>query len=175
MREKFREKKRWGKKDRFRLNPARMSKQVCVVQKAGRFPIRPFYFILFYFILFYFFVFLGLHPQHMEVPRLGTKLELQLPAYTTATVTPIRPFYFIFLLFTAAPASYGASQARVSYLLHPFGQWWGQPHPNHTDGGCSVAHHAVYEVSHLKCFSFIKLLLHAFYFLIFFSFLFFFF
>ena len=112
MREKFREKKRWGKKDRFRLNPARMSKQVCVVQKAGRFPIRPFYFILFYFILFYFFVFLGLHPQHMEVPRLGTKLELQLPAYTTATVTPIRPFYFIFLLFTAAPASYGASQAR---------------------------------------------------------------
>ena len=28
---------------------------------------------------------LGLHPGHMEVPRLGVKLELQLPAYTTAT------------------------------------------------------------------------------------------
>ena len=29
----------------------------------------------FYFILFYF-VFLGLHLQHMEVPRLGVELEL---------------------------------------------------------------------------------------------------
>ena len=34
------------------------------------------------------FVFLGLHPQHMEVPRLGVKLELELPAYTTATASP---------------------------------------------------------------------------------------
>ena len=32
-----------------------------------------------------FFLFLGLHPWHMEVPRLGVKLELWLPAYTTAT------------------------------------------------------------------------------------------
>ena len=30
------------------------------------------------------FVFLGPHLWHMEVPRLGVKLELQLPAYTTA-------------------------------------------------------------------------------------------
>ena len=37
------------------------------------------------FILF--FVFLGLHLQHMEVPRLGIELELQPPAYTTATAT----------------------------------------------------------------------------------------
>ena len=28
---------------------------------------------------------LGLHAWHMEVPKLGVKLELQLPAYTTAT------------------------------------------------------------------------------------------
>ena len=27
---------------------------------------------------------LGLHPWHMEVPRLGVELELQLPSYTTA-------------------------------------------------------------------------------------------
>ena len=27
----------------------------------------------------------GRHLEHMEVPRLGVKLELQLPAYTTAT------------------------------------------------------------------------------------------
>ena len=32
--------------------------------------------------------FLGPHPQHMEVPRLGVKLELQLLAYTTATAKP---------------------------------------------------------------------------------------
>ena len=33
------------------------------------------------------FVFLGPYPQHMEVPRLRVKLELQLPAYTRATTT----------------------------------------------------------------------------------------
>ena len=36
----------------------------------------------------YLFVFLALHPQQMEVPRLGVKSELQLPAYTRATATP---------------------------------------------------------------------------------------
>ena len=35
-----------------------------------------------------FFFFLGLHPWHMEVPRLGIESELQLSAYTTATATP---------------------------------------------------------------------------------------
>ena len=35
-----------------------------------------------------FIVFLGLHSQHMQVPKLGVKLKLQLPAYTTATATP---------------------------------------------------------------------------------------
>ena len=34
------------------------------------------------------FGFLGLHLWHMEVPRLGVILELQLPAYTTDTATP---------------------------------------------------------------------------------------
>ena len=34
------------------------------------------------------FVLLGPHPWHMEVPRVGVKLELQSPAYTTATATP---------------------------------------------------------------------------------------
>ena len=44
----------------------------------------------FFFFLFSLFCFLGPHLQHMEVPRLGVKLELQLPAYatTTATATP---------------------------------------------------------------------------------------
>ena len=32
--------------------------------------------------------FLGLHLKHMEVPRLGIQLELQLPVCTTAMATP---------------------------------------------------------------------------------------
>ena len=36
-------------------------------------------------ILLYFPPFLWLHLGHMEVPRLGVELELQLPSYTTAT------------------------------------------------------------------------------------------
>ena len=31
--------------------------------------------------------FLGLHPQHLEVPRPGVQVELQQPAYTRATAT----------------------------------------------------------------------------------------
>ena len=31
--------------------------------------------------------FLGLHPWHVEVPRLGVQLELQLPAYITGIAT----------------------------------------------------------------------------------------
>ena len=34
------------------------------------------------------FFFLGLLSRHMEVPRLWVKLELQLPAYATATAVP---------------------------------------------------------------------------------------
>ena len=36
---------------------------------------------------FVFFLFLGLHPRHMEVPRLGGESELHLPAHTTAIAT----------------------------------------------------------------------------------------
>ena len=42
------------------------------------------YLFLFMYLLFIFF-FLGPHSWHMEVSRLGGKLELQLPAYATAT------------------------------------------------------------------------------------------
>ena len=42
----------------------------------------------FVIIITIFFVFLGPHPQHMEGPRLGFKLELQLPSYVTATAMP---------------------------------------------------------------------------------------
>ena len=37
---------------------------------------------------FFFFAFLGPHPLHMEVPRLGVESDLQLPAYATAIATP---------------------------------------------------------------------------------------
>ena len=38
-----------------------------------------------FFVLCYlFFVFLGLHPWHTEVPRLGVESELQLSSYATA-------------------------------------------------------------------------------------------
>ena len=40
------------------------------------------------FFFFFLSCFSGLHPQHVEVPRLGVKLDLQAPAYTTATATP---------------------------------------------------------------------------------------
>ena len=36
---------------------------------------------------FFFFCSLGPYTQHMELPRLGVKSELQLPAYATATAT----------------------------------------------------------------------------------------
>ena len=38
-----------------------------------------------FFVLFLLFCPLGLYLQHMEVPRLGAELELQLSVYTTAT------------------------------------------------------------------------------------------
>ena len=43
---------------------------------------------LLFFFFFWSFVFFGLHPWHMEVPRLGVSPELQLPAYARAIATP---------------------------------------------------------------------------------------
>ena len=40
-----------------------------------------------FFLPFFVFVFLGLRLWHIEVARLGVKSEVQLWAYTTATVT----------------------------------------------------------------------------------------
>ena len=51
------------------------------------------------------FCFLGLHPWHMEVPRLGVKSELQLPAYATATAT-LDPSHFYDL-------HHGSQQRRI--------------------------------------------------------------
>ena len=43
---------------------------------------------IYLFIYYLFIVFLGPQQQHMEVPRLGVQLELQLPDYALATATP---------------------------------------------------------------------------------------
>ena len=43
--------------------------------------------LFFFFFFFFFSCFLGPHPQHMEIPRLGVESELQLLAYTTAIAT----------------------------------------------------------------------------------------
>ena len=43
------------------------------------------YLVIFFF---FFFFFLGLYLWHMEIPRLGVELELQLLAYTTAMAMP---------------------------------------------------------------------------------------
>ena len=42
-------------------------------------------FVCLSFLCLFCFVFLGLHLQHMQVPKLGVESELKLPAYTTAT------------------------------------------------------------------------------------------
>ena len=47
---------------------------------------KVFSFIMIFFCLV--FCFLGLHPWHLEVPRLGVQSELLLLAYATATATP---------------------------------------------------------------------------------------
>ena len=60
---------------------------------AGRLNIVPCailqYLVVYPFYLFIFlFAFLGPHPRHVEVPRLGVKLELQLPAYAIVIAMP---------------------------------------------------------------------------------------
>ena len=47
----------------------------------------PLFFSFFLSFYFYFFAFLGVHLQHIEVPRLGAESELQLLAYTIAIPT----------------------------------------------------------------------------------------
>ena len=53
----------------------------------------------------------------MEVPRLGVELELQLPAYATATVTPDRSHISVLLL------SFQQYQ-----ILNPLCEAWDQTH-----------------------------------------------
>ena len=71
----------------------------------------------------FFFVFLGPHPRHMEVPRLGVESELQLPAYAIATATPD--------LSRTCKLHHSSWQRRIlnprgqGSNLHPHGYWLG--------------------------------------------------
>ena len=46
------------------------------------------FFVVVCFVLFCFVCFLGLHPSHIQVPRLVVETELQLWAYATAALDP---------------------------------------------------------------------------------------
>ena len=51
------------------------------------------FFFCFFFLFVFCLSFLGPHLRHMEVARLGPNLELQLPAYATATATQDRAMF----------------------------------------------------------------------------------
>ena len=60
------------------------------IQEEGEMPTHYYLSLHIYFLFIYLFIyfgFLGAHPRHIEVPRLGVWLELQLLTYTTATAT----------------------------------------------------------------------------------------
>ena len=68
------------------------------------------------------FVLLGLHPRHLEVPRLGVKSELQLPTCTTATA--------MWDLSPVCDRHHSSRQHQTSHTergqgsnLHPHGYW----------------------------------------------------
>ena len=67
---------------------------------------------IYIYIFFFFSFFLRPHPQHMEGPRLGGQLELQLLTYATATATSDR----------ATLAIYTTANSNAGSLTH-----WGRP------------------------------------------------
>ena len=76
----------WKVKD-FNLTWVQLSLDLKVLaNKRGRYGEFLGFSKILVFIL-YFFVFLGPHSWHLEVPRLGVKSELQLPAYAMDTAT----------------------------------------------------------------------------------------
>ena len=71
---------------------SRIAERCRIFLTAGKHIFPPYQenFIIFLFIYLFvclFIYFLGLHPWHMEVPRLGVDSELQLPICITATAT----------------------------------------------------------------------------------------
>ena len=81
----------WLKKKKKKLSERMFAKILTVVTKSGvskAWPVGQFQpnscgFFLYSILICIYFCCLGLHPQHLEVPRLGVQSELQHPAYTT--------------------------------------------------------------------------------------------
>ena len=71
-------------------------------------------------ILFFFFFFLGMHPWHMEVHRLGVRLELQL---AEAMPQPQQPSI------QAASVTYTTAQGHAGYLIY-CARPQSNPHPH---------------------------------------------
>ena len=78
--------------------------------------------------VFWFLSFLGLLPWHMEVPRLGVELELQVPAYARATAT--------------------WDPSLVCNLHHSSWQWIPNPPDKAMDGTCNPIWLPVRFVNH---------------------------
>ena len=64
--------------------------------------------------------FLGLHPWHMEVPRLEVESELQLPAHTTATATQDPTPH---ATYTTAHSNVGSLTHRARPGIEPASSW----------------------------------------------------
>ena len=71
-------------------------------------------------LFFLFFFLLGPPLQHMEVPRLGVELELQLPAYTTATAYEI---WVASVTHTAAHGNAGSLAHWAGPGIEPASSW----------------------------------------------------
>ena len=67
--------------------------------------------------IYLFFVFLGPHPWHMQVPRLGLELELQLLAYVTVTAMEDQSCVF--------DLHHSSQQC---WILNPLSEAWEQTH-----------------------------------------------
>ena len=74
----------WGKDQEGKRSGRKMLLSSALL--AGGQLMLPEVFLVLFLLFFRFFA--GLHPGHMEVPRLGVESELQPLAYTTATATP---------------------------------------------------------------------------------------
>ena len=61
-----------------------------------------------------FFFFLGPHPWHMEVPRLGVELKLQVLAYAIITATPYPATSVTYTTVHATPDPYPTEQGQRS-------------------------------------------------------------
>ena len=71
------------------------------------------------FLFLNFFYFLGPHPWHVDVPKLGVESELQLPAYATATATS-DPSH-VCDLHHSSQQSQILNPLRQGSILHPHG------------------------------------------------------